>query len=750
MTRLSPRLQLLLEQALAFFVLAVLVFYTYNFFAVAPYAGFAWYAISGKLLGIFAPSALQPGDIIIQIDSIPAAKFLEDARQTVFDNAQPGDKIPILIERDGQELAISYEFPGYTRNEFLHRLGSQWWLAFIFWGAGQMTLLGLRPKDTRWRLFVAFNLLTAICIATSTVSRWHLWESSVVLRMGMWMSMPVYWHLHWVVPKPFASLPRVIWPAAYLLGAALALAEFFHLTIHNFYTIGFIAAVAGSLILFLIRLIFKPDQRLQVGLLLLVSALALLPSAITVASRNFSSASRYTLFFLPLLPLAYLYAAYRRQFSGLEIRGNRLISLYLFFLLLAAVMMVLVPLADDALNVPANTLFISVLINLLIAAIAIFGFRPFQQFVERRLLGISMSATDLLEHYSAQIIVSPDMANLARLIRTEIYPTFLVRQAALLRYDDQRLEVMDMIGVSPEMIPGAAELPRLLAESGRYRFPAEPGQPYPWVHLILPLVISQKPVGLWLLGRRDPDDFYSREEIAILQALANQTAIALTHIIQTERLYALYRVNIDQRETERASLARELHDNVLNQLAILKMEFDQHTLAPHTLQRWDGIVVSLREVVAGLRSAMLNYGLHLALSALVDDLNDRAEHGPAILLDLSQSDTRYDLQMEQHLYRIVQQACDNALRHARAQTIRVYGQLEPDYIELLVEDDGMGFETSAPLDIAGLLAGKHYGMAGMHERAALINAQMKIYSSPGRGTRVQITWSRNDHHRPAA
>ncbi|MEK7328836.1 MAG: hypothetical protein AAB217_26630 [Chloroflexota bacterium] len=53
------------------------------------------------------------------------------------------------------------------------------------------------------------------------------------------------------------------------------------------------------------------------------------------------------------------------------------------------------------------------------------------------------------------------------------------------------------------------------------------------------------------------------------------------------------------------------------------------------------------------------------------------------------------------------------------------------------------------MDIAGLLVSKHYGMAGMHERAALINARMKIYSSPGRGTRVQITWWRNDHH-PAA
>ncbi|MEK7784836.1 MAG: hypothetical protein AAB658_05325 [Chloroflexota bacterium] len=149
MTRLSPRLQSLLEQALSFFVLAVLVFYTYVLFAEAPYAGFEWYAKGGKLFGTFTPSALQPGDIIIQIGSISIAELLEDVRQTVFDDVQPGDKTPMVVIRNGQRITISYDFPGITQNEFLNRLSSQWWLAFVFWTAGQITLLALRPKDTR-------------------------------------------------------------------------------------------------------------------------------------------------------------------------------------------------------------------------------------------------------------------------------------------------------------------------------------------------------------------------------------------------------------------------------------------------------------------------------------------------------------------------------------------------------------------------------------------------------------------------
>jgi two-component system sensor histidine kinase DegS len=260
----------------------------------------------------------------------------------------------------------------------------------------------------------------------------------------------------------------------------------------------------------------------------------------------------------------------------------------------------------------------------------------------------------------------------------------------------------------------------------------------------LSLNIEQKPIGIWLLGRRDPDDFYAQAEIDILQPLAHQTAMALVNILQAERLHALYQTDIDRAETQRAGLARELHDNVLNQLAILKTRLDEQADDPRFLESYESVVASLRQTISGLRPATLNYGLVAALTDLTDALTERYEHGPEIVLDLPDAGARYDPHLEQHIYRIIQQACENAVQHARPQTIKILGGLEPGQIDLTVEDDGIGFNSAEQLDLARLATGKHFGLAGMFERAALVNAHVQIDSALGRGTRVRVKWSSNN------
>jgi two-component system sensor histidine kinase DegS len=96
--------------------------------------------------------------------------------------------------------------------------------------------------------------------------------------------------------------------------------------------------------------------------------------------------------------------------------------------------------------------------------------------------------------------------------------------------------------------------------------------------------------------------------------------------------------------------------------------------------------------------------------------------------------------VELHLYRIVQQALNNALTHAHAKEISLEGSMETDRIKLAINDDGIGFPANENMEMAGLLANKHYGLAGMHERAALIGACLDIDSIPGSGTRINVIW----------
>jgi hypothetical protein len=109
-------------------------------------------------------------------------------------------------------------------------LENEGWLALAFWAIGTLTLLVLRPKDERWRLMIGFNYLTAIWLAAgSGVSFYHIWDSAIVLRMAVWLCVPVYLFLGWVFPKPFAKRPTWLVWGAYLLAIAVAIAEWFQI-----------------------------------------------------------------------------------------------------------------------------------------------------------------------------------------------------------------------------------------------------------------------------------------------------------------------------------------------------------------------------------------------------------------------------------------------------------------------------------------------------------------------------------------
>jgi signal transduction histidine kinase len=250
---------------------------------------------------------------------------------------------------------------------------------------------------------------------------------------------------------------------------------------------------------------------------------------------------------------------------------------------------------------------------------------------------------------------------------------------------------------------------------------------------------------VWLLGRRDPDDYYSAADVTMLKTMAHQTAIALTNIVYAERLRALYQNAIDQREAERVSLSRELHDNTLQRLFELRRSVSDEFNPPVFDRQFEAVAQGLAQTIRGLRPPMLEYGLYRALVALVDDWANRPEvlaltPGIAVECAVPESETRYLYAIEQHLYRIVQQAGDNALEHAGPRRLTVTGRLEPRGVTLTIEDDGRGFDPEHLLNLSALEAQGHFGLAGMQERAALIGARIQFDSAPARGTRIHLEW----------
>ena len=80
------------------------------------------------------------------------------------------------------------------------------------------------------------------------------------------------------------------------------------------------------------------------------------------------------------------------------------------------------------------------------------------------------------------------------------------------------------------------------------------------------------------------------------------------------------------------------------------------------------------------------------------------------------------------------------MQHAQASSLYISGMVSQDRLDIVVEDNGVGFEYNGSTDLNDLLKKGHYGLAGMTERASLINSHLNISQGQNGGTRVQLLW----------
>jgi signal transduction histidine kinase len=684
---------------------------------------------------------------LIKIGSVSWDEFQADLTTVFFHGIKPGEVVPIVVERNGQIVQVAWMYPGFNQAEFIEQFISEWGIAYIFWLAGLLTVLHVRPRDTRWLLMAAFYFLTAIwMIAGSGVSAYHIWLSGLLLRVVIWLCVPIYLHFHWLFPQPLGTLPPLLVKVIYAVALILAVAQGYQLFSSSLYLFGFLIAIGGSLVLLWLHYWRQPSARRELRLLFVAAVLALVFPLVWGAVFLFTQIPSWlgglSLISLPLLPMAYLYTVYRRQLRGLELRVNRFISIYIFLIFLITMGLALVALMDSVSTFPQKNWAIGSVVCLFSSAMGIWGYPAFQAYMETRILGIPLPSKQLLERYSTHITNSASILDLTRILHNEILSSLLVRQFAFLFVDHGNLKVLSIMNVAEDQLPNNRDVPNLQTQSGNYLHPALGiNAPLEWIRLIIPLKLGDQIICFWLFGRRDPDDLYAQAEIPILQSLANQTAVAVSNILQTGHIKSMYEANILRHEEERLRLARDLHDSVLNELAALVISDDAPVLSPKIQLIYETVTQRLREIVSDLRPPMLNFGLKLALEGLADNLMERAHDSTQLVADITASgECRYSETVEINLYRIAQEACENSLRYAHAQTIQIIGTLSPGRIDIIIEDDGIGFATEISLKLNDMSANKHFGLLNMLERANLIGAEIKIDSKPGQGTKVSVMW----------
>lgn len=741
------RLELILPLA----VLAVLLWYSYVWFIQVPYTSFLINTNDVTIIpGLFYEpvGGLEEGDQIVSIEGVAWEDYEADVTRALFTGAPPGDVVPMVVMRDGERLEVAFEMPQPTWRMVASRVVNLWWYGYIFWAAGTATLLMLRPKDVRWRLLIAYYYLTAIwLVAGAGPSAWQAAGSGMALRVAVIASIPVYLHLHWVFPQPLRRLPRWVWWLLYGAAGVLFVLQLAQAIPRNVIYIGLAVAVVGSIILLLLHLFLQRSQRRLLAILVVATIIALTPVVVltlAAAVDKDPQAGGAALLGLPLIPFAYLLSAYRQQIAGMGLRFNRLLVFYLYVIILIGAVIIASTLAFTLTDDKSSLLLLSAGLALAVGVLAVVTLGPYRRAVERLLFGRPLASAGLLTDFSARIATSLDRQALAELLRDELLPKLLVEQSALVLVGaDDELESLYQQNVEAGELPGRAQVEPLVEQAGRYRPPltaaGEP-QPAPWVRLILPLKLKERVTGLWLLGRRAPDDIYAPSEIPMFLALANQTSVALTNIVQAESLRAMVQLNIDHHEEERNRIAREIHDQLLHGAVRLQWAMDPATLSPQAQEAYDDLIERLRKTMAGLRPGLLTYGLRPALMQLAADMENGAEGSAGMRFEMEEADYRYSEMVEQNLYRIVQEALVNACRHAEAKNIVLHGTLGPDAVQLAVRDDGKGFEVIGRGQLVELLAARHYGLWQLYERAELIGADLTIRSAPGAGCEIAVYW----------
>ncbi|MBL8099462.1 MAG: hypothetical protein JNK81_09780 [Anaerolineales bacterium] len=729
------------ETLISLFVLFILFFYTYGILLVAPYSGFSFNISNGQIVEIYSQveqtPTLQLGDVLLQVGDISWEDYIKDSRLVFFEGVQVGEIVIVIVNRNGTEITVPWKFSGFDKAEFQTRFFNLWWLAFFFWVAGATTQVLIRPRDTNRNLFATLNYLTALWLIFGSLSSRHLWESSVLLRSITWLLLPVYLHFHWVFPRLLKPVRKTVWGVIYFICLCFAIAEVFQVLHKSLYVIAFLTALLGSFIIEIFHYIKHKHQRRDVQMLAMALVIAFLPAislGILTIAGSVPKVAPLALVALPFMSLAYFYGIYRRQLGGLEVRLSRFISLYAFLILIGSALTILViPFIHVDIELETGVA-IGIVIALVLIYFSIETFPKFQKFVEKRYLGIKLDSQTLQEEYISRIIASTSLNNLLHVLEEDVFPSLLIRQYAFMQYTNGNLKALLTKNVSASEMLDETATNSLLERSGKF-IPEVLSDN--WMRLILPLQVGDSLLGFFLLGQRDPDDLYHQTEIPILQAIANQTAIAFSNSLQAEQLKQMYEFGVERYEEERKRLARDLHDSVLNELGDLRRNLGEH-ISIDIQDSYEEVIQHLREIVNDIRSPMLMYGLAPAIKALAEELMQKTDNTLKVIVDLQTSEDRLPEKIEVHLFRVVQEACQNSLKHAQASCIKISGSIAPEKAHLLIEDDGIGFDIGETSELGNILASRHFGLIGIVERAHVIGAKLKIEPKPH--TKIQIWW----------
>jgi len=595
---------------------------------------------------------LQAGDKLLKFGKMDWGAYILDRSLPLSSASDAGGYVTVLIERNGK--------PREVRSQIFHYrvawnlLSPVLFLPLVLWLMGTIAIFLLRPRDERWLILVLFSYTTAIWFAAGQASSVHAGGATIVFHAFVWFFLPLVVHLHLILPSWLLG-PRGKWGVLvplYLLALAVSVVDaVYPLLPPSLYVFTSLIGVTASLALVLVRFALPLAQAVKIanrimlyGLVLGLGPFILFFGGITQFHSFFRDLvgdirNLFPLFtgvstvFLLILPMSYIYAIYKHRLGALEFRANRLIGAYSYIVLATIPYIgVLFVIASRWRPINQELLTSLLLVSLVFVTTTPFLLNRFQSLVDRHVFGIRHTPEEIIELVSERIPTAFDRMVLAHVIGDEILPALLVRQSALYLFEGESVEDLHLLHLPEgEPEPTQEELKSLLEQSGRYRPPAPEGVRFGWVRLVLPLTVQSRTAGAWLIGRRDPDDFFPVSDIHLLATVANQVA----PILENLRLFERAQQEIAQRKAAEEEIRsseerfRTLFEATLEGIAIVR----------------NGVILEVNNALLGILGTTPEEVIGRRLSEVVEETGVELDHVPRESVAHRHDGTLVDVEM---------------------------------------------------------------------------------------------------------
>ncbi|HJZ73658.1 MAG TPA: two-component regulator propeller domain-containing protein [Vicinamibacterales bacterium] len=243
--------------------------------------------------------------------------------------------------------------------------------------------------------------------------------------------------------------------------------------------------------------------------------------------------------------------------------------------------------------------------------------------------------------------------------------------------------------------------------------------------------------------------YYQTSWFRLASVVTVLVVLVASHQLRLRQIARDFNMRLDERVNERTRIARELHDTLLQSFQGLMLRFQSaRDLLPAqparavealdgALDRADQAIAEGRDAIQNLRSStVVGNELSLAITTLAEELKGGTREKSSAIFRMSVEGSPRDLHpiVRDDIHRIAREALRNAFRHAQANRIEAEVTYGPRELRLRIRDDGKGIE---PQHLSSGRA-RHWGLAGMRERAVQIGAQLSLWSEVGAGTEVEL------------